>query len=332
MRLILCLFNKSHLNFWGSISVFTKAAIDVVFFGVERIVPLPAVNKILTLLKRCALCDLEKTGWAGREGTLSPNSLCWKSCQDEKSHCSAQNKKIHHKTCCDGCCLSGIRQPSFMLQQRDSSKPIPISCFPTSKILTLVNAVLWPLSQPELFLLTLAEQHSLILPSASGSPSPSMGERSQCCMADKGHSTWFHQRSKTASRTAPPCKAACWSYSQAWQWGNGVTCLKTGRCLRSLWNKDLHKFHPVDIVAWLFSPSCRGEVTWSVLSEVTLVDTGGTMEFFIFSIPPIFSVPPISPSHLFLSFLPPLLRVSGRGAVAAPPCEYLWGSSSCWYN
>lgn len=71
----------------------SKAAIDVVFFGLERIVPLPAVNKILTLLKKCALCDLEKTGWAGREGTLCPNSLCWKGCQDENLHCSAQNKK-----------------------------------------------------------------------------------------------------------------------------------------------------------------------------------------------------------------------------------------------
>lgn len=43
------------------------------------------------------------------------------------------------------------------------------------KILTLVNAVLWPFSQPELFLLALAE-HNLILPSASGSLSSSMGE------------------------------------------------------------------------------------------------------------------------------------------------------------
>lgn len=70
--------------------------------------PLPAVNKILTLLKKCALCDLERTGWAGREGTLSPNSVCWKRCQDEKLQCSTQNKKIHHKTCHSVCYLLGI--------------------------------------------------------------------------------------------------------------------------------------------------------------------------------------------------------------------------------
>lgn len=267
-------------------------------FGLERIVPLPAVNKILTLLKKYALCDLEKTGWAGREGTLCPNSLCWKSCQDGKLHCSAQNKKIHHKTCCGGCCLLGIRQPSFMLQQRGSSEPVPISCFPKTKIFNSCKCS--AVTSLPAWTLSLAEQHSLILPSASGSWSPSMGERSQHCVADKENSTWFHQRSKAASRTVPPSKAACWTYPPAWQWGNGITLLKTGRCLRSLWNNDLHKFHPVDIVVWLFSPSYRGEVTWSVLSEVILVDIGGTMECFLFSIPPIFSVPPISPSHLFL--------------------------------
>ncbi|XP_054053159.1 R-spondin-3 isoform X1 [Rissa tridactyla] len=53
---------------------FTKAPIDVVVFGLERTVPLPGVNKVLTLLKKCALCDLERTGWAGWEGTLSLGS------------------------------------------------------------------------------------------------------------------------------------------------------------------------------------------------------------------------------------------------------------------
>lgn len=146
------------------------------------------------------------------------------------------------------------------------------------------------------FLLALAEQHNLTLTSASGSWSPSMGERSQHCLADKGNSTWFHPRSKAASRTVPPCKAACGSYSPAWQWGSVITCIKTGRCLKSLWNINSHKFHSVDTVVWLLSPSCRGEVIWSVLSEITLVDTGGTIDYFLFSIPP------ISPS---ISLFPP---------------------------
>lgn len=171
-----------------------------------------------------------------------------------------------------------------MLQQWDSSKPIPISCFPTSKTLTLANAVLWP----ELFLLALAKQHSLILPFSS------TGERSQCCMADKGNCTWFHPRSKTASRTVPPCKAACWTYSPAWQQVNDITCVKTGICLRSLWNNNLHEFHPVDTVVWLFSLSCRGEVTWSVLREVALFDTGGTCNI---------SFSPFLPFSLSLPFL-----------------------------
>lgn len=192
--------------------------------------------------------------------------------------------------------------------------------------------MLCPLPQPELFLLALAEQYSPILPSASGSWSPSMGERSQPCMTDKWNFAWFHPRSKTARRSVPPCKAACWTYSPARQRGNGITCVKTGRCLISLWNNNLHKFHPVDTVVWLFFPSCNGGVTWSALSGVTLVDTGGIAEYFLLSIPPIFSVPLISPFCLFLSFLLLLLRMSGRGGAVAPPCEHLWGSSSCWYQ
>lgn len=74
MRLVLCLFNNSHLNSQASIAGFAKAPIDVVFFGLERTVPLPGVNKVLTLLKKCASCDLERTGWAGWEGTFSLGS------------------------------------------------------------------------------------------------------------------------------------------------------------------------------------------------------------------------------------------------------------------
>lgn len=74
LRLVLCLFNNSHLNSQALTAGFTKAPIDVVFFGLERAVPLPGVNKVLMLLKKCALCDLERTGWAGWEGTFSLSS------------------------------------------------------------------------------------------------------------------------------------------------------------------------------------------------------------------------------------------------------------------
>lgn len=74
MRLVLYLFNNSHPNSQASIAGFIKAPTDVVFFGLERTVPLPGVNKVLTLLKKCSLCDLESTGWAGWEGTLSLGS------------------------------------------------------------------------------------------------------------------------------------------------------------------------------------------------------------------------------------------------------------------
>jgi len=74
MRLVLCLFNNSYVNSQASIAGFTKAPIDVVFFGLERTVPLPAVNKVLTLLKKCALCDLDRTGWVGWDGTFSLGS------------------------------------------------------------------------------------------------------------------------------------------------------------------------------------------------------------------------------------------------------------------
>lgn len=122
----------------------------------------------------------------------------------------AQNKKIHHKRCHGGSCLLGIRQPSFTLQPWDYSKPIRISCFLTGKTVTLAIAALWPLSHPELLLLALAEQRGLILSSAAGSWSPSMGERPQHCVAAKGNSTWFQPISKSASRTTPPCEPARW--------------------------------------------------------------------------------------------------------------------------
>lgn len=162
--------------------------------------------------------------------------------------CEVQDKKIHHKTCHGESCLLAIRQPSFMLQPRDSSKPIPVSCFLTGKTITLAITALWPLSHAELFLLGLAEQHGLILPSAPGSQRPSMGERPQCCMADMGNSTWFCPISKSGSRTSLPWETACWTYSSSWHLVNDVPHVKSGRCLRNLWNNNLYKFHPVEIV------------------------------------------------------------------------------------
>ncbi|XP_035394280.1 R-spondin-3 isoform X3 [Cygnus atratus] len=77
----------------------------------------------------------------------------------------------------------------------------------------LAITVLWPLSHPDLFVIALAEQRGLILPSTSGLQSPSVGERPQHCLASKGHSTWFCPVIKNASRTAPPHEPACQPYS-----------------------------------------------------------------------------------------------------------------------
>lgn len=128
----------------------------------------------------------------------------------------------------------GIRQPSLMVQPWDSSKPTPILCFPTGKTIILAIAALWPLSHPELFLLALAEQRGLILPSVSGSWSPSVGERPQHCVAAKGNSAWFHPISKSASRTTPPCEPACWTYSPSQHLVKDIPHVKNARCLRSL--------------------------------------------------------------------------------------------------
>lgn len=68
-------------------------------------------------------------------------------------------------------------------------------------------------------------------------------------------------------------------------------------------------------------PLMYREVTCSVPSAVTVVDTGVPWEHFLFTVSPIFPTLPVSPSLLFPLNLSNskagfILRMSGRGAAA----------------
>lgn len=128
----------------------------------------------------------------------------------------------------------GIRQSNFMLQPQDSSKLVPISCSPTGMPIILAVTVLWPLSHPDFFVIALAEQCGLILPSTCGLQSSSMGERPQHCLAAKGHSTWFCPVIRNASRTVPPHKPVCRAYFPSQDLVDAIQHVKNGRWLRSI--------------------------------------------------------------------------------------------------
>lgn len=163
---------------------------------------------------------------------------------------------------------------------------------------------------------------------------------------EKGHNTVWQPRETPLgfthwAWTAHPCEPACWTLSpsrQLW-WDDVVTRGQNARCLRNLWNNNLHKFHPVEIVVSLFpfSPSCSREITSYVPFAVTLVGTGLSMEYFLFPTPSIFPIP-ISLSLLF----PPFLLTQQQGFTpfedewkrwsSYPLYKHLWASMKCWHQ